>query len=281
MGTKPRRHSHTGMPLRPVGYRRDGRPIMPILGAAEDPDTPASSMSYREVCNRLDDIRDDLERLNAREDKDGGISSEDTVRFANLTTEFDELYGRKGRLEREAALARVQRANVGRQVGDMRNPGVGNGNGGVGRGSDDYDADPLGEPAPTTDNRFKAPGDVGAIRMGLPAQERGAELRSRALSAIEKMQGPTDNRREVATSMVQQYDPTNGRLSEQVLATSSPQYLRAFAKMAASQGRAMLSVEEQRAVERAMSLTDANGGGPGAVPIDPTPILPPPGAAAG
>src|SRR3954447_21960173 len=101
MGTKPRRHPHTGMPLRPVGYRRDGRPIMPSLRAAEDPDTPASSMSYREARNRLDDIPDDLERLHAPEGKDGGLSSEDTVRFANLTPEFDELYGRKGRLERE------------------------------------------------------------------------------------------------------------------------------------------------------------------------------------
>lgn len=270
MGTKPLRHPHTGMPLRPVGYRRDGRPIMPILGGAPDDVPPGSVMSYREVCNRLDDIRDDLERLNAREDKDGGISSEDTVRFAELTTEFDELYGRKGRLEREAALARVQRANVSRQVGNG-NPGVGNT--GVGRGSDDYDADPLGEPDSITDNRFKDPWDVGAIRMGLSAQERGAELRSRAMVAIEKMQGTTDNRREVATRMVEQYDPTNGRLSEQVLATSSPQYLRAFAKLAASQGRAMLSVEEQRAVERAMSLTDANGGYLVPFQIDPTIIL--------
>src|SRR4051794_23339113 len=184
MGTKPRRHSHTGMPLRPVGYRRDGRPIMPILGAAEDPDTPASSMSYREVCNRLDDIRDDLERLNAREDKDGGLSHEDTVRFANLTTEFEELYGRKGRLEREAALAKVQRANISRQAGDMRNPGVGNGGPArIARGGDDYDTDPLGDPDSITENRFKDPWDVGAIRMGLGPVERGAELRSRALSA--------------------------------------------------------------------------------------------------
>src|SRR4051812_18733153 len=193
MGTKPRRHSHTGMPLRPVGYRRDGRPIMRILGAAEDPDAPASSMSYREVCNRLDDIRDDLERLNAREDKDGGISSEDTVRFAELTTEFDELYGRKGRLEREAALARVKRADVNRQVGNMRTPG--NGNVGVGRGSDDHAPAPLGDPDPITETGSKARWDVGATRMGLPAVEGGQELRSRPFGAIEKMRGTPDNRR--------------------------------------------------------------------------------------
>ena len=271
MATKTRLlHPHTGLPLIPVGFRRDGRPIMPILGGAPDDDAPpASSMSYREVCNRLDDIKDDLERLNAREDKDGGLSHEDTVRFANLTTEFEELYGRKGRLEREAALAKVQRAQIGRKTeGDMRNPGVH-----VGRGSDDYDTDPLGDPDSIEGNRFKDPWDLGAIRMGLGPVERGQELRSRAFSAIEKMQGTTDNRREVATRMLEQYDPTNGRLAEQVLATSSPQYLRAFAKMAASQGRAVLSVEEQRAVERAMSLTDAAGGFLVPFQLDPTVIL--------
>jgi HK97 family phage major capsid protein len=241
------------------------------MGTKPNDDTPGSAMSYREVCNRLDDIRDDLERLNAREDKDGGLSGEDTVRFAELTTEFDELYGRKGRLEREAALAKVQKANISRHVGDMRNPGVGTG--GISRGSDDYDSDPLGDPDSISENRFKDPWDVGAIRMGLSGVERGTELRSRALSAIEKMQGTTDNRREVATRMVEEYDPTNGRLSEQILATSSPQYLRAFAKLAASQGRAVLSVEEQRAVERAMSLSDANGGYLVPFQIDPTIIL--------
>lgn len=31
-------HPHTGRPLVPVGYRRDGRPIMPILGAGPEED---------------------------------------------------------------------------------------------------------------------------------------------------------------------------------------------------------------------------------------------------
>lgn len=266
MKTKLLLHPRTGAPLRPIGYRKNGRPIMPILGA-EDAKV-ASTMNYREVCNRLDDIRDDLERLNAREDKEGGLSPEDTVRFAELTTEFEELYARKGRLEREAVLAKVQRANIQRQAGDRVNPTVS-----LSRGSDDYDADPLGDPDSITENRFKDPWDVGAIRMGLSSVERGAELRSRAFSAIEKMQGTTDNRRETATTMLERYDTTDGKLSEQVLATSSPQYLRAFAKLAASQGRALLSVEEQRSVERAMSLTDANGGYLVPFQLDPTVIL--------
>lgn len=266
-------HPITGEPLRPVGYRRDGRAIMPILGGAPtDTTAPASMLSYREVCNRLDDIRDDLERLNVREDKDGGLSGEDTVRFAELTTEFEELYGRKGRLEREEALRRVQRANVQRNGGDMRAPGLPLPSGST-RGSDDYDADPLGDPDSITENRFKDPWDLGQIRMGLSQVERGQELRSRAFSAIEKMQGTTDARREVATRMLEEYDPTNGRLAEQVLATSSPQYMRAFAKMAASQGRAVLTVEEQRSVERAMSLADAGGGYLVPFQLDPTVIL--------
>lgn len=36
------RHPHTGEPLVPVGYRKDGRPILPILGAGPD-DEPVDS----------------------------------------------------------------------------------------------------------------------------------------------------------------------------------------------------------------------------------------------
>lgn len=38
--TLPRLHPRTGAPLRPLGYRKDGRAIWPILGASEPPNQP-------------------------------------------------------------------------------------------------------------------------------------------------------------------------------------------------------------------------------------------------
>jgi HK97 family phage major capsid protein len=73
--------------------------------------------------------------------------------------------------------------------------------------------------------------------------------------------------------MLERWDTTDGKLAEQVLTTSSPEYLRAFAKLAATQGRAVLNREESEAVERAMSLTDANGGYLVPFQLDPTVIL--------
>lgn len=283
MRTNILRHPHTGAPIGPVGFRRDGRPIMPVLGGAPEDDDKgkdgepgsavAANMSYRQVCNRLDDIRDDLQRLNAREDREGGLSSDDTVRFGELTAEFDELLARKGRLEREAALAKVQRANIKAVgTGSGARPGVVLSGDGA-RGGNDYDSDPLGEPDSIRENRWKNPWAVHEIRMGLSREARGAELRSRALDAIEKMSGTTDNRRETATRLLERWDTTDGRLAEQVLVTSSPDYMRAFAKLASSQGRAQLRGDEADAVERAMSLTDANGGYLVPFQLDPTVIL--------
>lgn len=262
-------HPKTGLPIQPIGYRADGRPILPILGAEDD---PLANMTYRQVCNRLDDIKDDLQRLNAREDKDGGLSHEDEVRFAELTGEFDELVRHKGRMERDAALQRVQRANI-KAATQGGTPGVTLLPGDGARHGDDFDSDPLGDPDSIRDNRWKNPWAVHEIRMGLSAEARGAELRSRAFSAIEKMQGTTDNRRETATRMLERWDTTDGKLAEQVLVTSSPEYMRAFAKLAKSQGRVQLQGEEAAAVERAMSLTDGEGGYLVPFQLDPTVIL--------
>lgn len=231
------------------------------------PDTPAPSpedMTYKAISNRLEDIRDDLQRIKARETKEGGILPEDEVRFNHLTDEFDQLLSRKGKLERDAALLKVEQAEVGRKAGT----------GAVVRGSDDMDADPLGEPDSIEDRRFRNPWDTGEIRMGLSPAARGVELRARALSAIEKMQGSTDNRRSTATDIVEHWDTEDGALSQMVLATSSPEYLRAFTKLAKTYGKTeVLNLEERAAVERAMSLTDAAGGYLVPFQLDPTVIL--------
>lgn len=56
-------HPHTGSPLLPVGYRRDGRPILPILGAGpeEDDDVGEDSDDVDDDDADDDDADDDAE----------------------------------------------------------------------------------------------------------------------------------------------------------------------------------------------------------------------------
>jgi HK97 family phage major capsid protein len=110
--------------------------------------------------------------------------------------------------------------------------------------------------------------------MGSTPEARGAELRSRACAAIERMQGSTDKRREVATEMIERFDTADGEISRLVLATSSPEYLRAFCKIARAWGQTSgLTQEEAGAVTRAMSLTTTAGGFLVPFQLDPTVII--------
>ncbi|HEX9991345.1 MAG TPA: phage major capsid protein [Acidimicrobiales bacterium] len=223
------------------------------------------TLTYKQICGRLDDIGDHLERLNVRAEKEGSLLDEDEKRWGELTAEFDELTAEKRRLERQADLLRVKRERVSATAAR---------GGRTERGSDDFDADPLGEPDSIEEGRFNNPWDISEMRMGLTPTARGAELRARAKSAIEKMQGTTDRRREGATQIIERWDNEKGELSELVLATSSPAYLRAFTKLARSQGRSeVLNEEERAAVDRAMSLTDAAGGFLVPFQLDPTVII--------
>jgi hypothetical protein len=60
----------------------------------------------------------------------------------------------------------------------------------------------------------------------------GREFRSRAVSAIAAMPGADDRIREAATAFVERHDAAAGPLAHQVLMSSSPEYMRAFAKLA-------------------------------------------------
>ena len=225
-------------------------------------------MTYKQIVNRMQDIQADLERLAERAEQRGGLESAEESEWTELRTEFEDLDGQRKALEREADLLKVKQARV---TEVARAAATGRGVRTV--SGDHVDSDPLGEPDSIEENRFKNPWDLSEVRMGLTPAARGAELRSRALSAIEKMQGTTDRRREVATRMVEQYDTPDGKLAQQVLVSSSPQYLRAFEKLARTSGRAQLHGEEADAVERAMSLTDSAGGYLVPFQLDPTVIL--------
>ena len=250
----------------PSGYRC---PV--VAGGNGEGDKPTEtrsgeSMTYRQIENRLDDIRDDLKRLHGRSEKEGGLLEEDEVRFEQLSTEFDDLLGRKKSLEREATLLKVGRAKTAAAAGANRTSTV--------RGSDEYDADPLGEPDSIENHRFADPWDTSQIRMGLTPEARTTELRSRAVSAIEKMKGANDTVRSVGTDIVERWDSVDGRTAQLVLATSSPQYLRAFSKLYKANGNmASLDAEEAGAIARAASLTDTAGGFLIPFQLDPTVIL--------
>jgi HK97 family phage major capsid protein len=105
-------------------------------------------------------------------------------------------------------------------------------------------------------------------------ESHSREIRTRAESAIEQMQGTTDKRRETMQQLLQRWETVDSKLSNQLLATSSPDYLRAFAKLARSSGRTeVLSDRERHAVARAMSLADSSGGYLVPFQLDPTVIL--------
>jgi HK97 family phage major capsid protein len=223
-------------------------------------------LSHGQAVIRLKDIRAELEQLGQRDD----LTVEDEKRFDELTREFAEVDDHRRQMERTSALERVRSAvkSTERLPSALR----------VERGtsvntSDGYDLDPVLNPDSVEDKRFRNPWDLSEVRtFGRSKAEVGQELRSRALSAIEKMSGANDAIRATGTDIVEMWDDDNASISRMCLATSSPEYLRAWAKMARGNGH-MVTPDEQRALERAMSLTDSSGGYLVPFQLDPTVII--------
>lgn len=221
-------------------------------------------ITYTQAVHRLQDIQEELERLKGKADK-AGLTPEDEDLWRDLVAESEEVEKSRKDLEREADLERARvRAAVTPQSG-LR----------VSSGSDhgelDYDIlDPDGFPR---DRRFRNPWDLSEVRtFGRDPSEVGAELRARALSAIERMPGLNQLRREGATKIIEEFDDQIGSLSRFALITSSNAYLRAFAKAVKGQAH-MFTADEQDAVARAMSLTDSAGGYLVPFQLDPTVII--------
>jgi HK97 family phage major capsid protein len=219
-----------------------------------------AELTHSQAVNRLKDIWDEVERLKAKET----LTPEDETSFADLTREFEEIDEHRKRLERESTAARLQNVREALDRGFTE------------RGAPskaDYDADPILEPDSIESHRFRNPWDLSEMRTFSRSKgEVAQELRARALSAIEKMSGAHDGIRETATSIIERFDDSDSRISRMCLATSSPEYLRAWSKMARNQGH-MVTPEEQRALERAMSLTDSAGGYLVPFQLDPTVII--------
>ncbi|MEV4033402.1 phage major capsid protein [Streptomyces umbrinus] len=223
-------------------------------------------LSHQQAVIRLRDIKEELERLGEKNE----LLAEDEQSFDELTREFAEVDAHRRQLERTAALERVRAATKTTE----RGPAAVKVEGGTpfnSRGS--YDLDPILHPDSVEDHRFRNPWDLSEIRtFGRSKEELSTEFRARALSAIEKMRGCNDNIRGTATDILERWDDDDATIAKLCLATSSPEYLRAWSKMARGHGH-LITPDEQRALERAMSLTDNAGGYLVPFQLDPTIIL--------
>ncbi|QTJ64981.1 phage major capsid protein [Rhodococcus sp. ZPP] len=267
------KHPITG--LTALGLTKRGAPIWPILGGdgtkdgrTTDDTRSAPTLTHSQAVRRLEEILPELERLGEVDE----LTADDEQLFAELTREWNETDEHRKRLERAADLAAVRTAAT--QVTSSRRLRTERGSAG-GSSREDYDRDPILEPDSIEEHRFRNPWDLSEVRtFGRDADEVAGELRARALSAVEKMQGASDNVRQAATQILERFDDKQSTLARQCLLTSSPAYLRAWSKMARNQQHA-LSAEESRAIAevRAMSLTDANGGYLVPFQLDPTVIV--------
>lgn len=217
-------------------------------------------LSHTQALRREKDIQEELERISGKETK----TREDFARSAELYAEFQKVNEHRLTLEHDAAVAEIRGA-------------LNNGTGTIDRCTvtDDPSDDPIGQPASIRNApTFRNPWDISDIRWGISPHARASELRERAKDAIERMQGANDAVRQASTDFVDRWDTSDSRISQLVLASSSPDYLRAFAKLIRSQGNvAVLDANESAAYTRAMSLTDSAGGYLVPFQLDPTVIL--------
>lgn len=223
-------------------------------------------LSHGQAVIRLRDIRARLEELEQRD----ALTREDEQEFDELTREFAEVDDHRRQLERRAALERVRSATQATDRGVAAlavAPGMGGGSGSA------YDLDPILNPDSVESMRFRNPWDLSEMRTFSRNQgDVAQELRSRALAAIVKMPGTNDTIRSAATDIIEMWDDKNSTIARQCLATSSPEYMRAWSKVASGRGH-MISPDEQVALERAMSLTDNQGGYLVPFQLDPTVII--------
>lgn len=267
-----------------LGYRANGQPIYPIAGGAPGDDEPAPAngggprLTHTQTVNRQREIDTEMQRIGELE----APTTEDETYFEELRTEFHELDAYRKKLERQAKLDSV-REIVDGPLRDAARAGARRPAGRVESGQADwYDKDSILEPDSVEDKRFRNPWKLDEMRTyGRPQSEIVAEVRSRALSAVEQMQVASDNIRSAATDIIERFDDEGGNLSRLALALSEPEYLRAWSRMARDPqaGEGGLSDTERHSVARvkslarAMSLTDTAGGYLVPFQLDPTIIL--------
>lgn len=212
--------------------------------------------SIDEAIEKEKNIEDELKRLRNKETK----SPEDHAQVPILLEEFREVHALRLDMQHDAALAEVRAA-----AGAPSSPQAED------RGAQIVDQKPERFGAqPGSMGKYRNPWDTSTIRYD-GSGNRG-ELRSRAFDCIEQMPFADDKVREAATKFVERGG--TGKTVDMVLASTSPLYGEAFAKVVRSEGQmAALTSEEQGAISRAMTLTDNAGGYLIPFQLDPSVIL--------
>jgi HK97 family phage major capsid protein len=227
------------------------------------------TLTHSQSVKRLDEIHARMEELGELDE----LSDDEQREFDGLGDEFRSTDEHRKRLERAAKLAEV-RTGAAQVPGRRLRIEAGSSQG----SRADYDRDAFLEPDSIEDCRFKNPWDLSEVRTyGRDQGEVASELRARAFSAIEKMKGTSDNVRQAATTIIERFDTVDSKIARLCLLTSSPEYMRAFAKAARGEENSM-SEPERRAMQqaqhyRAMSLTDNAGGYLVPFTLDPTVIV--------
>ena len=203
------------------------------------------------IAGRLQDISVEITQLAARD----SLNDTEERLFEQLTVEFDDLEAQHKKLHKDARSRYIAKAATA--------------GGQVYRG-DAPDSDPFGEPDSIETRTFKDPWNLDEMR-AYPHDSTGreAELRARALSAIEALPGVNDQRRKGMTNIIEEHP----ELAEMALVTSNPHYVRYWAKRLRHGQDYTPTPEEAGAVTRAMSLTDAEGGFLVPFQLDPTVII--------
>lgn len=257
----------------PLGYRANGAPIYPIAGGAPDDEPSWAQFTHPQCLSRMEEIDAEMARLS---EKDALTEADEQYRD-ELVDEFDGVDQRRAKLETQAAASAIVGVRSRMPQGAQQRGG--------GRvvaepGAPQFDRDGILEPDSIEDRRFKDPWKLDEVRVyGRSHDELVEEYRARALSAVEKMPQSNDQIRSTATDLIERWDDNDGRLSQLVLGISSPAYVRAWSKMAVNPRGANLTESERAALERAenlqraLSLTDANGGYLVPFQLDPTVIL--------
>ncbi|HEY9495908.1 MAG TPA: phage major capsid protein [Intrasporangium sp.] len=228
----------------------------------EADDKGPAVLNHAQTVNKIGEVKEELERF-AELDK---LTKDDEAHFAKLRDTFFQLDEHRKQLERAADLEKIREAAKGVKTTRIV-PGSARGSG--------MDRDPMADPRDTGEQRDGDPWDLRNIQtFGRSPGEVSDELRSRAYDAIERMPGATDSVREAATDILERFDDKESTLAKLCLATSSPQYMRAWAKMARGLQHELEPSEARALAEaRAMSLTDANGGYLVPFQLDPTVII--------
>jgi HK97 family phage major capsid protein len=228
----------------------------------------APTLTHSQSVKRMDEIHARMEEIGEQEE----LTAEERSEFDELSVEFKQLKTHAERLELQAELAEVRTsAPKGKRRLHVEA-------GSPGRSSSDYDRDSILEPDSVEDCRFRDPWNLTELRTyGRDPGAVSGELRARALSAIEKMQGTSDKIRSAATQILEQWDSSDSRIAKHCLVTSSPAYLRAWSKMACNRQHTLTDVEQRAMAEaeafRGMTLTDSAGGYLVPFQLDPTVII--------